>query len=227
MLSASVFAQAADIHVKPGESIAAGDYRIYEPIVLRPEDSGTPSSPTLIRGEKGAVVSGGVVLTGWKRQGKLMVTDVPDFCGRPLEFRQLYVNGQKAVRARDVADFEEMHRILRVDKQKQVLWVPAEAVRKIRTAPYAEMVLHEMWCVANLRIRGIEFSGDSAAVSFHDPNHWFYLYTDEGSSFITVRDNWTEAEKFLKNANGPGNVWENNGPLVNDSIKAKAGAARP
>lgn len=51
------------------------------------------------------------------------------------------------------------------------------------------------------------------------------LYTDEGSSFITVRDNWTEADKFLKNANGPGNVWENNGPMVNDSIKVKAGVA--
>ena len=57
----------------------------------------------------------------------------------------------------------------------------------------------------------------------HDPNHWFYLYTDEGSSFITVKDNWTEGEKFLKNANGPGNTWENNGPMVNDSIKANAG----
>jgi hypothetical protein len=57
----------------------------------------------------------------------------------------------------------------------------------------------------------------------HDPHHWFYLYTDEGSSFITVKDNWTEGEKFLKNANGPGNVWENNGPMVNDSIKLRAG----
>ena len=57
----------------------------------------------------------------------------------------------------------------------------------------------------------------------HDPNHWFYLYTDEGSSFITVKDNWTEGEKFLKNANGPGNTWENNGTMVNDSIKANAG----
>ena len=57
----------------------------------------------------------------------------------------------------------------------------------------------------------------------HDPNHWFYLYTDEGSSFITVKDNWCPAEKFLKNANGPGNNWENNGPSVSDSIKLKAG----
>ena len=57
----------------------------------------------------------------------------------------------------------------------------------------------------------------------HDPEHWFYLYTDEGSSGITVRNNWTPAEKYLKNANGPGNTWEDNGPAVADSIKANAG----
>lgn len=56
-----------------------------------------------------------------------------------------------------------------------------------------------------------------------DPDHWFYLYLDEGSSFITVRDNWCPAEKFLKNANGPGNHWENNGPLVSQKIKDAAG----
>jgi len=57
----------------------------------------------------------------------------------------------------------------------------------------------------------------------HDPEHWFYLYTDEGSSFITVRDNWCPEEKFLQNANGPGNVWTNNGPQVDPKIKAAAG----
>jgi hypothetical protein len=56
-----------------------------------------------------------------------------------------------------------------------------------------------------------------------DPDHWFYLYLDEGSSFITVRDNWCPAEKFLKNANGPGNHWENNGPMVSQKIKDAAG----
>jgi hypothetical protein len=56
-----------------------------------------------------------------------------------------------------------------------------------------------------------------------DPQHWFYLYLDEGSSFITVRDNWCPAEKFLKNANGPGNTWTNNGPQVSAEIKTAAG----
>lgn len=57
----------------------------------------------------------------------------------------------------------------------------------------------------------------------HDPEHWFYLYTDEGSSLVTVRDNWCPAEKFLQNANGPGNVWQNNGPGVSDAIRSAAG----
>jgi hypothetical protein len=56
-----------------------------------------------------------------------------------------------------------------------------------------------------------------------DPQHWFYLYLDEGSSGITVRDNWCPAEKILKNANGPGNVWTNNGPQVSEKITNAAG----
>ena len=57
----------------------------------------------------------------------------------------------------------------------------------------------------------------------HDPEHWFYLYTDEGSSFITVRDNWCPSVKFLQNANGPGNLWQNNGPTVENSVRLAAG----
>ena len=57
----------------------------------------------------------------------------------------------------------------------------------------------------------------------HDPEHWFYLYLDEGSSFITVTNNWCPAEKFLANANGPGNIWTNNGPMVSESVRTAAG----
>ncbi|MDR3329536.1 MAG: right-handed parallel beta-helix repeat-containing protein, partial [Prevotellaceae bacterium] len=57
----------------------------------------------------------------------------------------------------------------------------------------------------------------------HDRHHWFYLYTDEGSSYITVKDNWCPSEKFLQNANGPGNTWENNGPMVSPEVQKRAG----
>ncbi|MDE6430783.1 MAG: DUF1565 domain-containing protein, partial [Duncaniella sp.] len=79
--------------------LADGTYEVYEPVFIRPEDSGTPSSPTVITSDGGAWLSGGVKIDGWKRQGKFLVADVPQFNGRPLDFRQLYVNGKKAVRA--------------------------------------------------------------------------------------------------------------------------------
>lgn len=158
-------------------NLEGGTYSLYEPVFLRPEDSGTPDAPTVIRSASGerAVLSGGLRIDGWKKQGRLWVADVPAFNGRPLDFRQLWVNGRKAVRARDVEDFEKMHRIRSVDEKNEILYVPAAAVRRLvdgkgnLKAPYAEMVLHQMWCVANLRIRSIRIQGDSAAIRFHQP----------------------------------------------------------
>lgn len=151
--------------------LKTGTYHFYEPLYVRPEDSGTPQSPTTICGAKGekVIISGGVEIKNWKKSGKLLVADVPDFNGRPLDFRQLWVNGEKAVRARDVADFEHMARIIRNDKANQILWVPAKAVKAIQNAPNAEMVLHQMWAVSFLRIKSIDIQGDSAAVRFHNP----------------------------------------------------------
>lgn len=157
--------------------IEGGTYTFHEPVFIRPEDSGTEDSPTVIRsatGEK-VVLSGGVRINSWKKQGKFWVADVPTFNGRPLDFRQMWVNGKKAVRARDAEDFEKMNRICSVDEKNEILYVPASAIRKltdgkgILQAKYAEMVLHQMWCVANLRIRSIEIQGDSAAIRFHQP----------------------------------------------------------
>ena len=193
MMTGSLSLQAADISITPDSSLtdavrkarelrrlgkaetvtiylAPGTYTLNEPLRLRPEDSGLT-----ISGE-GAIISGGMPITGWKRQGKLLVADVPDFNGRPIDFRQLWVNGRKAVRARDVSDFEQMYRIRANDKKRQTLWVPKEAVApllqggKLRAdSRYAELVLHEMWCVANLRIKDITVQGDSAGIRFHQP----------------------------------------------------------
>ena len=158
-------ANSITIHMSPGT------YCLYEPLRLRPEDSGLK-----IIADNGATISGGMEITGWKEQGKLWVADVPNFNGRPINFRQLWVNGRKAVRARSVADFEQMERIRTYDKKNQILWIPKTAVasilkgNKIKTGnDYLEMVLHEMWCVANLRIKSLTPVGDSVAVRFHNP----------------------------------------------------------
>ena len=185
---------AADIYITPDSSLAdavrkaremrrlgqaekvtihlsAGTYYLYEPLRLRPEDSGLT-----IEGNN-AIISGGMEIKNWKRQGKLLVADVPDFNGCPIDFRQLWVNGTKAIRARDVQDFEQMHRIRTYDKKNHILWVPRKAVEKLKAhlSPLTshlsplEMVLHEMWCTSNLRIKSMAVHGDSVAVTFHNP----------------------------------------------------------
>lgn len=148
-----------------------GVYYQYEPLYIRPEDSGTKQSPTLICGAKDekVIISGGIEIKNWKKTGRFLVADVQDFNGRPFDFRQLWINGKKAVRARDVADFENMARIIRNDKVNQILWVPSKAVKAIQKSPYPEMVLHQMWEVSFLRIKSIQIQGDSAAVRFHNP----------------------------------------------------------
>ncbi len=97
-----------------------GIYCQPEPLLIRPEDSGTPSSPTLIKGIDGdhVVISGGVKLSGWKLSGrieglsvdvqnKIWMVDVPSVNGNVIDFRQLWIDGRKAVRARNVSDFNK------------------------------------------------------------------------------------------------------------------------
>lgn len=173
--------------------LSEGTYFLNQPIIVRPEDNGTS-----IVADGKAVISGGVKIVNWKKEGKYYVADVPEFNGRPLEFRQLWVNGKKAVRARDVADFNNMFRIRSLDKAKETIYVPAAAVRKIVNAKHAEMVIHEMWCIANLRIKGVKIAGDSAAVTFHQPESHIHFMHPWPSPMVT--SNGRNSAFYLTNA---------------------------
>jgi hypothetical protein len=182
---------ATDITIR----LESGTYHLYEPILLRREDSHTH-----FVAEGQVIISGGVCISGWKRGKSYMVADVPDFNGRPLDFRQMWVNGRKADRVRDVDDFEKMSRIINVDKEHQQLIVPAKSVSKILVAPYAEMVLHEMWCIANLRIKSVKVAGDSAVISFHQPESRVHFMHPWPSPMVT-KDGHNSAF-YLTNAMG-------------------------
>jgi len=175
-------------------NMAPGIYQLDETLMIRPEDSHTH----FVAASGNVIISGGVKVTGWHRRGNLYVADVPDFNGRPLDFRQMWVNGKKTVRARDVSDFEKMYRIRSVDKQHEILWVPSAAVRKILKAPYPEMVLHEMWCIANLRIKSIKIQGDSAAISFQQPESRIQFMHPWPSPMVT--SNGHNSAFYLTNA---------------------------
>ena len=157
----------ADPSTKHGIHIVLkhGEYPLSEPLLLRPEDNGSPSSPTIIEAAPGEtpIISGGTSITGWQKStGNLWEADIHS------PFRELWVNGVKATRARDVEDDDQLPRILSVDKKAQSIYIPI--TRPLPANPgNMEMVIHQMWAIAILRIKTIEKIGDRYKLTFKEP----------------------------------------------------------
>ena len=87
--------------------IRGGTYRLAQPIVFGPEDSGTADGVVTYAaypGEK-PVFSGGRVITGWKRNaGAVWTAPIPAKLAGEWYFKQLFVNGQRRTRARTPND---------------------------------------------------------------------------------------------------------------------------
>ena len=87
--------------VQPTIRVAPGTYELAQPLVLRAEDSGLTIAA--VSADK-PVLSGGRRITGWKaaeRDGKRFWTaEIPAVRDGQWYFRELWVNGRRAVRAR-------------------------------------------------------------------------------------------------------------------------------
>ena len=86
--------------------VRGGTYFLDEPLVFTAEDSGTEGGPVTFRAYRGErpVVSGGRRIAGWKPvvvDGKaLWAAEIPEARSGAWYFRQLWVNGERRVRAR-------------------------------------------------------------------------------------------------------------------------------
>lgn len=161
--------------------LRGGLYTLEEPLFVRPEDSGTAESPTAFQAAPGEVpiLSGGMTVKGWRKalgnihgvpieaQGKVWVADAPIIGDQVLDFRQLWVNNVKAVRSRDV-EIGTMNRILSWNHKEETVWIPKPAA-DIRNVKGMEMLIHQWWAIANLRVKDVEIRGDSAKLSFYQP----------------------------------------------------------
>jgi hypothetical protein len=160
--------------------INQGVYRLDEPIMIRPEDSGTEHSPTTIIADGKVVFSGATKISGWKSAtgripglpqraiGKIWVASIPNSAGADLQFRQLWVNGRKAINAK-YYNGEQMGRILSWNAAQQSSQIPLPAKLGLKYTPGMEMLIHQWWAVANLRITAIKQTGNSAELTFMQP----------------------------------------------------------
>ena len=158
-----------------------GVYAQSAPLFIRPEDSGTPDSPILIRAVENAhpVISGGVAVTGWKKgcddpritkelRSKIWVAKAPSFGNRIVETRQMWVDGNKAQRAAQFPD-GVMERMIDFNPEEQTIIIPASQIGNLLNARRLEMIVHQRWAIAILRVKSIDVRGEQAVIRFHEP----------------------------------------------------------
>ena len=150
--------------------LAEGVYAMNEPLFVRPEDSGTAGSPTVICAAEGgrAVLSGGVQIGGWQREGALWVADAPAVQGRPMIFRQLWSGDRRCLRAQHLPA-GLMERMIDFDTERRTITIPASALENAEHTRQLEMIVHQRWAIAILRVKDIRIDGERAEVSFLEP----------------------------------------------------------
>jgi hypothetical protein len=153
--------------------LKGGTYTLYEPVFIRPEDAGTADSPTFIEAAPGErpILSGGIQIGQWRTSNinpNIWVANVPTVANDLLHFRQLWVNGTKAVRAKDT-NGDSMRRILSWNHKAGTCWIPSSHISHLTQAAGLEMFIHQWWAIASLRVKSMEVHGDSTLLTFHQP----------------------------------------------------------
>lgn len=163
--------------------MSGGVYRLYKPLFIRPEDSGTANSPTIIRSADGerAVISGGIEVKGWRKgcddprlpaevRSKVWVADAPMDCNRIVETRQLWADGHKAMRASQFA-YGVMERMKAFNTDDESITIPTPKTDLSR-ALQLEMTVHQRWAIAILRVKEMKDLGNGLTkVWFHQPEN--------------------------------------------------------
>ena len=124
-----------DVRCEDGITITlkSGRYYMQEPLFVRPEDSGTESSPLVIRGEAGAVVC-----------------------------------GDASQQHTQVWPKEGMERMLGFDTEARTITIATPPAEVLKTNGL-EMVVHQRWAIAILRVAKMDVQGDRTVVTFREP----------------------------------------------------------
>lgn len=163
-------------------NIKEGEYIQEKPLFIRPEDSGTVSSPTYIQAadKKEVIISGEKKVDGWKKvthdipglptkaKGNIWVAEAPMKGNRYIETRQLWVNGKKAMRASQF-EYGKMERMIDFIPEKEEIWIPTPENKTLAEAKQMEMVVHQRWATAVLRVKELDIQGNRTKVTFHQP----------------------------------------------------------
>ncbi|WP_188999735.1 right-handed parallel beta-helix repeat-containing protein, partial [Paenibacillus nasutitermitis] len=193
--------------------LRGGVYPLSETLVFDQRDSGTNGYNVIYKsfpGEK-ASISGGREISGWTPiGGAIYKTNVGT-----QNFRQLYINGRSAVRARTPNAGE--YRVLSWDTSGKRINIDSSNIANWKDFAKTELILRQDWTMSVLKLKSYTVTGNNAAVeiapelnsiftrsapsakagvSFHfenayefldQPGEW-YLNRDTGDLFYMARE---------------------------------------
>lgn len=147
--------------------LRAGVYAITESIRFDHRDSGLNGHQVIYRAFPGeeVVISGGQKASGW-------VLDDHGVYRAPAggrRFRQLYVNGARAIRARH-PNGPGFARLTRWEEETRRIVVPRDLIGPWARFGTAEMVILKQWTQNNLRIKSVDEQGLEAYVVPMEPD---------------------------------------------------------
>ncbi len=164
--------------------LRGGAYRLTEPLVFTPADSGTKDCPVSYEawpGEK-PVISGGRPIRGWRRDegeqskthcaGRLWRAPVPRLPGgKKWRFNQLFVNGQRRVRAR----IPNPGAFFRTDgpvskSNRRAFYFRAGDVKRWRRLREVLFVVYHSWETSLHHVHSVDF--EAGLVTFREPAPW-------------------------------------------------------
>ncbi|WP_449353509.1 RICIN domain-containing protein [Streptomyces shaanxiensis] len=146
-------------------NLRGGTYSLTSPITLGTSDSGTNGHTVVYQAYNGEtpVISSGRTITGWTAASN---GEYKASVGS-LNFRQLYVNGVRATRAR-YPDLGSDFQLQGSDKTNKLLKVLSSQISNWSNLSQVEMNLELQWAENYLRLKSFTTAGGTADVSLQD-----------------------------------------------------------
>lgn len=168
--------------------IRGGTFRLTEPLVFGPEDSGTkPHSITYAAfpGEM-PVLNGGRRITGWKKgNGGVWEVTIPEVKAGNWAFRELFVNNSRRTRAR--SPNQGYSRIEKSGADRRTNFVFRKGDLKVyENLGEAEVVFFHDWCTSRVLIKSVE------------PDKRVVRFTGAIGSGVGNKRSWGKIDHFEK-----------------------------
>lgn len=142
---------------EPGSArveLANGVYQLSEPLVLSAEDSGESATSRVEYVAPGgkAILSAGLPIIGWQRKDNRWVAKVPDSIPT---FRDMWVNGRRAVRARTPNEGYFRVESSGPDRRTSFTTRPENFIQ-LASPTVAEVVFLHDWSISRIRFAAVE-----------------------------------------------------------------------